>query len=192
MLNEGKTPLTLLVIEADVNRLVLTNRHVVGPGPFSGYIVFNNQEEVEVHPIYRDPIHDFGFLKFDPKKVKYMQLTAMQLRPDLAKGKSPEIYRETPADIRQSELRSRSLVTTAVRSWVSFQASSAVWTETLPFMMDTWTLTRATTKPTPLHQVAPQDPLSSMSMAMELRFKLVVAQMGQRTTSFLLTAHYER
>jgi len=88
MLSEGKTPMTFLVIEADEIRLVLTNRHVVGPGPFSGYIVFNNQEEVEVHPIYRDPIHDFGFLKFDPKKVKYMQLTAMQLRPDLARGKS--------------------------------------------------------------------------------------------------------
>ncbi|CAJ0542871.1 Ff.00g002950.m01.CDS01 [Fusarium sp. VM40] len=65
--------------------LVLTNRHVVGPGPFSGYIVFNNQEEVDAYPIYRDPIHDFGFLKFDPKAVKYMELTAMELRPDLAK-----------------------------------------------------------------------------------------------------------
>ena len=88
MLNEGKALMAFLEIDADENSLVLTNRHVVGPGPFSGYIVFNNQEEVEVHPIYRDPIHDFGFLKFDPKKVKYMQLTAMQLRPDLAKGKS--------------------------------------------------------------------------------------------------------
>ncbi|KAJ4007590.1 hypothetical protein NW752_010255 [Fusarium irregulare] len=75
---------TGFIVDAE-RGLVLTNRHVVGPGPFSGYIVFNNQEEVEVHPIYRDPIHDFGFLKFDPKKVKYMQLTAMQLRPDLAK-----------------------------------------------------------------------------------------------------------
>ncbi|KAF5022687.1 hypothetical protein F66182_5235 [Fusarium sp. NRRL 66182] len=70
----------------DVERgLVLTNRHVVGPGPFSGYIVFNNQEEVDVRPIYRDPVHDFGFLKFDPKAVKYMELTAIELRPDLAK-----------------------------------------------------------------------------------------------------------
>jgi hypothetical protein len=48
--------------------------------------VFNNQEEVDAYPIYRDPVHDFGFLKFDPKAVKYMELTAMELRPDLAKG----------------------------------------------------------------------------------------------------------
>jgi S1-C subfamily serine protease len=44
---------------------VLTNRHVVGAGPFTGYIVFSNQEEVEAFPVYRDPVHDFGFLRFD-------------------------------------------------------------------------------------------------------------------------------
>ncbi|KAF4337780.1 serine protease [Fusarium beomiforme] len=75
---------TGFVVDAE-RGLVLTNRHVVGPGPFSGYIVFNNQEEVDTYPIYRDPVHDFGFLKFDPKAVKYMDLTAMELRPDLAK-----------------------------------------------------------------------------------------------------------
>lgn len=65
---------------------VLTNRHVVGAGPFSGYIVFNNQEEVDAYPIYRDPVHDFGFLKFDPRAVKHMNLASIELRPDLAKG----------------------------------------------------------------------------------------------------------
>ncbi|KAH6975596.1 trypsin-like cysteine/serine peptidase domain-containing protein [Ilyonectria destructans] len=64
---------------------VLTNRHVVGAGPFSGYIVFNNQEEVDAYPIYRDPVHDFGFLKFDPRAVKHMNLASIELRPDLAK-----------------------------------------------------------------------------------------------------------
>ncbi|KAM0551218.1 hypothetical protein ACHAPJ_008563 [Fusarium lateritium] len=75
---------TGFIVDAE-RGLVLTNRHVVGPGPFFGYIVFNNQEEVDAYPIYRDPVHDFGFLKFDPKAVKYMELTAMELRPDLAK-----------------------------------------------------------------------------------------------------------
>lgn len=79
---------TGFVVDAEKG-IILTNRHVVGPGPFSGYIVFNNQEEVDTYPIYRDPVHDFGFLKFDPKAVKYMTLTAMELRPDLAKGESP-------------------------------------------------------------------------------------------------------
>ncbi|KAF4999359.1 hypothetical protein FGRMN_2500 [Fusarium graminum] len=75
---------TGFVIDAE-RGIVLTNRHVAGPGPFSGYIVFNNQEEVDAYSIYHDPVHDFGFLKFDPKSVKYMALTAMELRPDLAK-----------------------------------------------------------------------------------------------------------
>ena len=35
---------------------------------------------------YFDPIHDFAFLKFDPKAVKYMAVEALELRPDLAEG----------------------------------------------------------------------------------------------------------
>jgi S1-C subfamily serine protease len=35
--------------------------------------------------VYRDPVHDFGILRFDPKAIKYMPVTALQLRPDLAK-----------------------------------------------------------------------------------------------------------
>lgn len=65
--------------------IILTNRHVVGPGPFVGYAVFDNHEEVEVTPIYRDPVHDFGFLKFDVSKVKYMKVQELRLHPELAK-----------------------------------------------------------------------------------------------------------
>ena len=65
--------------------IILTNRHVVGPGPFVGYAVFDNHEEVEVTPIYRDPVHDFGFLKFDVKKVKYMNIQQLELHPELAR-----------------------------------------------------------------------------------------------------------
>lgn len=28
--------------------------------------VFQNNEEVRVIPIYRDPVHDFGFFQFNP------------------------------------------------------------------------------------------------------------------------------
>lgn len=64
--------------------LILTNRHVVGPGPFCGYVVFDNHEEAVVKPIYRDPIHDFGFLQFDVSAIKYMTLEQLDLRPELA------------------------------------------------------------------------------------------------------------
>ena len=64
---------------------ILTNRHVVGAGPFVGFCVFDNHEECEVHPVYRDPVHDFGFLRFEPKVIKHMAVSALQLSPDLAK-----------------------------------------------------------------------------------------------------------
>lgn len=74
---------TGFVVDA-VNGYILTNRHVVGPGPFCGYVVFDNHEEAVVKPIYRDPIHDFGFLHFDPKNIRYMAVEQLDLRPDLA------------------------------------------------------------------------------------------------------------
>jgi len=41
--------------------LILTNRHVVTPGPIFAEAVFHNHEEVTVWPVYRDPVHDFGY-----------------------------------------------------------------------------------------------------------------------------------
>ncbi|KAL2266923.1 hypothetical protein VTJ83DRAFT_4200 [Remersonia thermophila] len=75
---------TGFVVDAE-RGYILTNRHVVGSGPFWGYCIFDNHEEVDAYPVYRDPVHDFGILKFDPKAIKYMPVTALELRPDLAK-----------------------------------------------------------------------------------------------------------
>ncbi|PQE31353.1 PDZ domain-containing protein [Rutstroemia sp. NJR-2017a WRK4] len=75
---------TGFVVDAEKG-YILTNRHVVGSGPFWGYCVFDNHEEVDAYPVYRDPVHDFGILRFDPKAIKYMPVTALGLRPDLAK-----------------------------------------------------------------------------------------------------------
>ncbi|KAF7724482.1 hypothetical protein EC973_000932 [Apophysomyces ossiformis] len=65
--------------------IVLTNRHVVSPGPIVAQAVLDNYEEVELKPIYRDPVHDFGFMQFDPSKVKFMELEAIELSPERAK-----------------------------------------------------------------------------------------------------------
>ncbi|KAK0701649.1 trypsin-like cysteine/serine peptidase domain-containing protein [Lasiosphaeria miniovina] len=75
---------TGFVVDAE-RGYILTNRHVVGSGPFWGYCIFDNHEEVDAYPVYRDPVHDFGILKFDPKAIKYMPVDALVLRPDLAK-----------------------------------------------------------------------------------------------------------
>lgn len=67
---------------------IMTNRHVVGSGPFWGHCVFDNHEEVDCYPVYRDPVHDFGILKYDPKAIKYMHVDGLNLSPDQAKGTS--------------------------------------------------------------------------------------------------------
>lgn len=38
-----------------------------------------------MRPVYRDPVHDFGILKFDPKAIKYMPVSALKLQPESAK-----------------------------------------------------------------------------------------------------------
>lgn len=75
---------TGFVVDAE-RGYIMTNRHVVGAGPFWGYCIFDNHEEVDAYPVYRDPVHDFGILRFNPKAIKYMPVTALTLRPDLAK-----------------------------------------------------------------------------------------------------------
>ncbi|KAJ1665346.1 hypothetical protein IW140_001485 [Coemansia sp. RSA 1813] len=75
---------TGFIIDAE-RGIILTNRHVVGAGPFVGEAIMYDHEEVEVRGIYRDPIHDFGFLQFDPKRVKYMKMVEIPLAPEEAR-----------------------------------------------------------------------------------------------------------
>jgi S1-C subfamily serine protease len=64
--------------------LILTNRHVVAPGPVRAEALFVNQEEVELTPVYRDPIHDFGFFRYDPAKLRYIKPAELPLVPEKA------------------------------------------------------------------------------------------------------------
>ena len=75
---------TGFVVDAE-RGIILTNRHMVHPGPVRAEAVFLDNEEVELTPIYRDPIHDFGFYRFDPKAVKYQAVVALDLAPQAAR-----------------------------------------------------------------------------------------------------------
>ncbi len=61
--------------------LILTNRHVVTPGPVTAQAVFQNREEVVLYPIYRDPVHDFGLYRYDPASLKFTQPAELPLYP---------------------------------------------------------------------------------------------------------------
>ncbi|RKP13918.1 hypothetical protein BJ684DRAFT_9380 [Piptocephalis cylindrospora] len=80
----GPYTATGFVIDAEQG-ILLTNRHVVSPAPMVAQGVLCNYEEVPVWPVYRDPVHDFGFLRFDPSRVRFMKLESIPLRPDLAR-----------------------------------------------------------------------------------------------------------
>ncbi len=77
------TQATGFVVDAEQG-LILTNRHVVMPGPVVAMAVFLNQEEVELTPVYRDPVHDFGLFRYDPDALRFMAPDALELEPGLA------------------------------------------------------------------------------------------------------------
>ena len=72
---------TGFVVDAE-HGLILTNRHVVTPGPVTAEATFLNREEVQLYPIYRDPVHDFGLYRYDPSKLHFIKPKALPLFPE--------------------------------------------------------------------------------------------------------------
>jgi len=75
---------TGFVVDAE-RGLILTNRHVVTPGPVTAEATFLNREEVQLYPVYRDPVHDFGLYHYDPSKLHFIKPKALSLFPEGAK-----------------------------------------------------------------------------------------------------------
>ncbi|MFI4891398.1 MAG: serine protease, partial [Steroidobacterales bacterium] len=71
---------TGFVIDAQ-RGLILTNRHVVTPGPVTAQAIFQNREEVRLLPVYRDPVHDFGIYRYDPAKLRFIKPATLPLYP---------------------------------------------------------------------------------------------------------------
>ncbi|KAI4388932.1 hypothetical protein MLD38_001218 [Melastoma candidum] len=64
--------------------IILTNRHVVKAGPVVAEAMFVNREEIPVLPIYRDPVHDFGFFRYDPSAIQFLEYEEITLAPEAA------------------------------------------------------------------------------------------------------------
>jgi len=79
--DQGNSSATGFVVDAE-RGIVLTNRHVVGSGPIRVSATFQNQERVDAVPLYRDPIHDFAFVRYDPATLRYAEPDSLALRPD--------------------------------------------------------------------------------------------------------------
>lgn len=78
---QGVGGATGFIVDAE-NGIILTNRHVIGAGPVRATATFQNQERLDLVPLYRDPVHDFGFFRYNPGQLKYLQPKALILRPD--------------------------------------------------------------------------------------------------------------
>jgi len=61
--------------------IILTNRHVVQAGPVAAEALFANREEIDLKPVYRDPVHDFGFFQYDPKALKFIKPKSLPIKP---------------------------------------------------------------------------------------------------------------
>jgi S1-C subfamily serine protease len=62
--------------------LILTNRHVLRPGPVVAEAVFQNREEVPLRALYCDPVHDFAFFRFDPALLQFHDVEEVPLAPE--------------------------------------------------------------------------------------------------------------
>ena len=65
--------------------IILSNRHIVSPGPITASAIFGNYEEVSLKQDYYDPVHDFGFFRYDCKKIKFAEVEEIELYPEGAK-----------------------------------------------------------------------------------------------------------
>ena len=79
----GNSVATGFIVDAEAG-IILSNRHVVGPGPSRAEAVLFDHEEIELEALYRDPVHDFGFYRFDPADVRFMDVVELQLSPESA------------------------------------------------------------------------------------------------------------
>lgn len=64
--------------------IILTNRHIVSTGPVKGEALFANQEEIELQRLYADPVHDFGFFRYDPAGLRHIRPEGLELAPEAA------------------------------------------------------------------------------------------------------------
>ncbi len=81
---QTSTTATGFVVDAE-RGLLLTNRHVIGAGPVRATATFQNQERVDLIPVYRDPIHDFGIFRYDPSTLRFAEPRALELVPEGAR-----------------------------------------------------------------------------------------------------------
>ncbi|KAJ2771059.1 hypothetical protein IWQ57_002382 [Coemansia nantahalensis] len=79
---------TGFIVDAEQG-IVLSNRHVMAPGPSYHKGTFFNNQEIHLQPHYYDPVHDFSFFRYDPAELKGIVPVAIRLAPEKARSGLP-------------------------------------------------------------------------------------------------------
>ncbi|EEB08124.2 serine protease [Schizosaccharomyces japonicus yFS275] len=82
--NAGSFCATGFVVDKNLG-IILSNRHVVSPAPITARASFINYEEIDIYPLYRDPVHDFGFFRYNPSALRFHEVDEIPLAPELAR-----------------------------------------------------------------------------------------------------------
>ncbi|KAL4368148.1 hypothetical protein GQ457_05G005770 [Hibiscus cannabinus] len=53
-------------------------------GPVVAEVIFANKEETMVQPLYGDPVHDFGFFRYTPESINFLEYEEIPLVPEAA------------------------------------------------------------------------------------------------------------
>ncbi len=77
----GVSQATGWVVDAE-RGLVMTNRHVATPGPAVHRATFYDEEEADLTVVYRDPVHDFAILRYDPTELRFASPPSLELAVD--------------------------------------------------------------------------------------------------------------
>lgn len=72
--------------------LILTNKHILGVGPVVAWGEFANKKMIELVPVYRDPVHDFGLFSYRPEDLEGLDIEAIKLAAEARVGDKIRLY----------------------------------------------------------------------------------------------------
>ncbi|WP_146216765.1 trypsin-like peptidase domain-containing protein [Glaciecola sp. KUL10] len=82
---------TGFVIDAE-RGLILTNKHLLNVAPVIAFAEFSNKQTIQLIPVYRDPVHDFGVFKYDPSALNGLSVEPIELSRQAVVGESIKLY----------------------------------------------------------------------------------------------------
>lgn len=82
---------TGFVIDAE-RGYILTNKHLLNVAPVIAFAEFSNKQTIQLIPVYRDPVHDFGVFKYDPSELDGLTIDAIELSEEATIGESIKLY----------------------------------------------------------------------------------------------------